>query len=507
MLSLAPDSSGDSVWWQDGVIREVGRAADLERRVPSRVPRFDLPRTIITPGLVDGHTHLAHWALGRRRVHLAGAPRRSEALRRIALAVPEHGWVLGHGWDANHWEDPPDRRSLDGVTRHPAFLESVDIHAAWVNSAALAAAGITRETADPPGGRIVRDGNGEPTGLLLELATELVRQVVPRADPRVLEEGLREAQAAVHRMGITGVHDVEGPEALRAFRALEAEGGLRLRVLFHPPVAELPRLLASGARSGLGSAWLRLGGVKLFLDGSLGSRTAWMLQPYEGGTDRGVTLADPGVARRAVRAAAEAGIASVIHAIGDAAVREALELLEPIPAADIPHRIEHAQCIAPADLGRAGAGGIVLSMQPSHLPGDVLLAEERWGARGAGTYAFRTLLSQGTVLAFGSDVPVTAPDPRHGLAAAMARVAADGSFGEGWQPGERLGFEEALRGYTIGNAVAEGLAPHRGRLAPGYDADLVAWSMDPGVLAGDWLSVREAEVRLTVVGGEVVYRR
>ncbi len=506
-LTPVPGPAADAVWWQEGVIRAVGLARELERKVPSRVPRYDLPRTLITPGLVDGHTHFLHWAQSRRRVLLEGAGRRTEALRRIAAAVPERGWIRGHGWDANRWEEAPDRRSLDSVTQGPAFLESVDLHAAWVNSAALAAARVGRETLDPPGGRIVRDPGGEPTGLLLERAVELVRAILPPPDPAAAVAGLREAQAAAHQMGLTGIHDVEGPEALRAFRVLETGGELRLRVLFHPPVAQLRELVRSGVRSGQGSAWLQLGGVKLFLDGSLGSRTAWMLAPYTDGGGSGLPLADPGAARRAVQAAAGAGIACVVHAIGDAAVRQALDLLEPLPAAALPHRIEHAQCLDPEDMGRAAAAGIVLSMQPAHLPADVALAEERWGPRGAGAFAFRSLLEAGTVLAFGSDVPVATPDPRHGIVAAMARIAADGSFGEGWYPGQRLDFETAVRAYTVGNAIAAGQAVRRGRLAPGYDADLVVWGMDPGAELGDWLAVREAEVRLTVVGGAVVYRR
>jgi len=506
VLSQQPGADGDSVWWQDGSIRAVGSALDLERRVPTRVPRFDLPNATVTPGFVDGHTHFAMWALGRSRVHLAGARTPAEALSRIAAAVAEQGWIRGHGWDANRWEAAPDRWSLDAVTNLPAFLESIDVHAAWVNSAALTAAGIDRSRADPPGGRIVRDANGEPTGLLLERAQELVRAVLPPSDPVRLHAAIREAQAEAHRFGITGIHDVEAPDALRAFRALEAEDALRLRVLFHPPVAQLPTLLANGVRSGLGSPWLALGGIKLFLDGSLGSRTAWMLAPYEDGRDSGMALTSAETARRAVEAAARSGISCTVHAIGDAAVRRALDLLEPLPTLAVPHRIEHFQCVHPDDIGRAAARGIVVSMQPAHLPGDVHLAEERWGNRSRGAYAARTLLEHGTVLAFGSDVPVASIDPRPGVAAAMNRVGADGRYPSGWNPAERLSFAQTLRAFTLGNAIAAGQAGHRGRLAPGYDADLVAWEVDPAVEAGDGAAFAAGRAVLTVVGGEVVFR-
>jgi predicted amidohydrolase YtcJ len=456
---------------------------------------------------VDGHTHFGLWALSRRRVHLAGAATRAEALRRVASGTPEQGWLLGHGWDANRWDQAPDRRSLDQVVTGPAWFDSIDLHAGWANSAALAAAGITRQTPDPPGGRLVRDPSGEPTGLLLERAVQLVQAVLPVSDPGDRVSAIKDAQAFAHRVGITGIHNTEGPDALRALRTLDARGELRLRVLFHPQVAQLSSLLEHGVRSGQGGDWLVLGGVKLFLDGSLGSRTAWMLRPYQDGRDNGMPLATEAEARRAVRMASAGGLACTIHAIGDAAVRRALELLEPLAPAAIPHRIEHVQCIHPDDLGRAAAAGIIASMQPAHLPGDVPLAEERWGERAAGAYAFRSLLRRGTVLAFGSDVPVAPLDPRRGVVAAMERSAADGSFDGGWHPEERLTFAEVLQGYTLGNAIAAGMADRQGRLAPGCDADLVAWTMDPSVLQGDAAAFAAARVDLTVVGGEVVYQR
>ncbi len=467
ILTLDPEVQGDAIWWHEGVVRAVGSALELERRVPSRVPRFDLPGAVVTPGFVDGHTHFAAWSLARRRVRLAGAATRDEALDRVRAGTTRDGWLLGHGWDANGWSSAPDRWSLDAVTTSPAFFESIDLHAGWANSAALAIAGIGRDTPDPEGGRIVRDGDGAPTGLLLERAAQLITPHLPHAGPEELLAALRASQSAAHALGLTGLHDVEGPAALRAFRTLELEGTLRLRVLFHPPVAQLPTLVSAGARSGQGSAWLTLGGVKLFLDGSLGSRTAWMLAPYEDGIDRGMPLTSEAEAQAAVQHASQAGIACVIHAIGDAAVRRGLDLLEAAPRVGIPHRIEHFQCVDPADLGRAARAGIVASMQPVHLPADVHLAERRWGARSGGAYPIQSLLRHGTVLAFGSDVPVATLDPRQGVIAAMRRSAIDGGFAAGWYPEERIDFAQAVRGYTLGNAIAAGVGDRRGRLVPG----------------------------------------
>jgi hypothetical protein len=468
------------------------------------VPRFDLRRCLVTPGFTDGHTHFASWAVGRNRVKLAGATTRAEALERVAQGVVFRGWVMGHGWDANPWSEAPGRWSLDRVQSLPVYLDSLDVHAAWVNSAALLRAGITRETPDPFGGRIVRDGNGDPTGLLLERAVELMTPHLPQPSPEDLLASVRQAQSEAHRLGVTGIHNVEGPDALAAFRALETEGALRLRVLFHPPVQKLPDLVRMGATSGSGTDWLRLGGVKMFLDGSLGSRTAWMLEPYEDGRDRGMPITSEEVAREAMTSASQAGLACTVHAIGDAAVRRALDLMSGLQTVAIPHRIEHFQCVHPADLNRAAAAGIVVSMQPAHLLVDIPLADRQWGARSRGAYAFKSLMQRGTVVAFGSDVPVATLDPREGVFAAMDRRMLDGVPLPGWYPEERLGFDEVVAAYTQANARAAGLADRRGTLAVGMDADLVAWEVDPALEQGSGEAFLKGRASLTVVGGEVM---
>jgi len=500
----SPPGVADAVRWEDGRIVEVGSASLLEPKIPRGVPRFDLPRALVTPGFVDGHTHFAMWGLARERVHLAGVASLREALTRVSQAVPVQGWVLGHGWEASRWEAPPDRWNLDQIQPLPVCLDSLDVHGVWVNSAALAVCGIGRDTPDPAGGRILRDGNGEPTGLLLERAVELIRPHLPAPAPDQILAVLRGAQQEAHRLGVTGIHNVEGMEVLDAFRRMESEGELALRVLFHPPVAALPQLLAAGIRSGRGSGWLRIGGIKIFLDGSLGSRTAWMLEPYEGSRDRGLPITAEAEARSAVRAAAAGGLGCTVHAIGDAAVRFALDLLADLPRTAVRHRIEHLQCVHPDDLARAARSGIVASMQPVHLLADVPLADARWGARSRGAYACRSLLDQGTQLVFGSDAPVAPLDPREGVFAALERKATPGS--PSWYPMERIGFREAVSAYTAAAADAGGERGRRGTLAPGEDADLVAWDVDPAIErdAGD--AFRAGHAALTVVGGRVVFR-
>jgi predicted amidohydrolase YtcJ len=341
----------------------------------------------------------------------------------------------------------------------------------------------------------------------LERAVELVHPFLPRATGEELDAALLRAQAEAHSFGLTGIHDVEDLETLAAFHRLERTGKLRLRVLFHPPVAALPQLIKEGARSGEGTEWLTIGGVKMFLDGSLGSRTAWMLEPYEGTRDRGFPITSEAHARDAMHTAAAAGIASTVHAIGDAAVRRALNLMSGLPSLPIPHRIEHFQCVHPDDLDRASGSGIVLSMQPAHLLTDIPLVDRYWGARGRGAYAFRSLLRRGTQLVFGSDVPVASIDPRQGIYAALERKGFDGAPIRGWHPHEKLGLADAMAAYTVSAARAAGAAHLRGRIAPGLDADLVAWKVDPGAEDNDGEGFRAGCAALTVVGGHIVWRQ
>ncbi|HET7791104.1 MAG TPA: amidohydrolase [Gemmatimonadales bacterium] len=494
------------------MIRAVG-SFDLVREEAARAggparPVFELPHALLTPGIVDAHTHFGEWALGRSRVQLAGSATRAEAVGRVAAATPADGWILGQGYDPNLWRDPPTREALDAaVPAVPVALDSHDVHALWVNSPALAACGITRATPDPDGGRIVRDANGEPTGVLLERAVSLVTRRLPAVGPDRLLSAVAGAQTAAHRLGVTGIQNVEGPDVLAAFRRLEREDRLRLRVLAHHALEGLDDALAAGVRSGTGSHWLEAGGVKLFLDGALGSQTAWMLEPYRGSDGRGIEVLGLDAARDAVTRGAAGGIAAVVHAIGDAAVRRALDLLEPLPRVGIAHRIEHLQLVHPDDLGRAARAGIVASMQPAHLLTDIPLVERHWGARGAGAYAFRTLLDLGTRLVFGSDVPVETIDPRDGVYAALERVGRDGTPAGGWRAGEKLTFAETLAAYSESGWAAAGRRGKGGVVVAGGAADLVAWACDAdAVLKDSGTAFKEGRAVLTVAGGEVMWR-
>lgn len=548
--STRRDAPANAVLCRDGRVVAVGRA-DAIRAPDAEI--LDLPGATLTPGLTDAHIHLTEWALARRQVELSDATSPREAARRIG----EHGrpgadgWIRGRGWNTRRWAGAePDRGTLDAVMpRTPVVLQSQDMHALWVNTAALDRAGIGTGTLEPAGGRIVRDANGEPTGLLLESASQLVARCIPAPSETEMLEAVADAQACLHRLGVTGVHSLPGilvprPDPLSILETLKARGNLRLRVLQHMALDDFEDAIRLGLRSGLGDDWIRVGGVKMFLDGALGSRTAWMREPYEGTADHGISTLPADAFRDAVRGAAAAGLASTVHAIGDAAVALAIDVLAD-PSTRVralPHRIEHVQCLpdgspdrmtdedviartlasaapdriraSPAPLAAMeGAGtrhrlatlaraGIIGSVQPAHLISDWQAADRHWGAdRARRTYAFRSLLDAGVVLACGSDAPVEPVDPRLGLFAATTRTDLDRNPTGGWQPAERISMADAFRGYTVGPAVAAGRPGLEGQLTPGAFADIVAWNADPMEDGRDPLDLTCVA---TIVGGEVV---
>ena len=471
-----------------GRVRALGGEAELRRRAAPGAQVIDLAGATVVPGLVDAHLHPTAWALARRRAGLHGARGPDEAVARVraaAAAADAAGWVLGQGWSQHLLGALPTREALDrALPGRPVFLDSADLHAAWLSGEALRRCGIDRHTPDPPAGRVVRDAAGEPTGVLLEEARQLALAHLPEPGLDEIVDALESAQAELHRLGITGFHSVE-PTGLRDLEALRARGRLRLRVLQHLPLARLDDALALGLRSGFGGEWIRVGGVKMFLDGSLGSRTARLREPYAGAEaeeERGIQTLSDADFRDAVRRAAEGGLASTVHAIGDAAVELALRVLGEVPPpAALPHRVEHLQLCPPELWAAPGRAGIVASMQPVHLLSDVPAAERHWGhERSRGAYAFAPLLRAGAVLAFGSDAPVETPDPRPGLLAATRRVTWAGPWRGGeWYPENALSPAEALAAYTEGPALAAGLPRRAGTLHPGGPADLVAWDADP----------------------------
>jgi predicted amidohydrolase YtcJ len=511
----APGQGGaptvEAVLVRQGRVEALGSAAELRARAPDAA-ELDLAGRTLTPGLTDAHVHLVEWALRRRGADLTMARSPAEAAATVARhAGPTDGWVLGRGWNPHRWNAVPDLHQLDRlVPDRPVVLQSLDMHSLWANSKALAEAGIHAGTPDPQGGRIERDGSGEPTGVVRDNAMPLLERSVPAPSEAERRSALLEAQAALHAWGVTGVHTVE-PDSLSLLEGVRHQGSLRLRILQHLPLARLDDAIRLGVRSGLGGDWIRIGGIKMFLDGALGSMTALLREPYEGTGDRGVATLSAGDFRDAVRRGARAGLAMTVHAIGDAAVDLALDVLGGEEArldGPVPHRIEHVQLMGADRLGLDGGRadpalrGLVCSVQPSHLMTDWPAVDRHWGERGRGAYAFRTLEAAGAILALGSDAPVDPPDPRLGLHAAIQRRDLDGAPAGGWYPEERLDVGRALAGYTAGPARAAG-DPRQGRLTAGGFADLVAWDRDPLARAGE--GVRDLKAVLTMVDGEVVW--
>jgi predicted amidohydrolase YtcJ len=515
--TLAPAPEGEAVnalLLEAGRVRATGALEALRRQAP-HAHIVDFGAAAITPGLTDSHIHITEWALARREVDLSAARTPEQAAQEVTRGQGrQSGWLLGRGWNPHHWGgDYPVRAVLDAVVPAvPAAFQSHDMHALWVNSRALELAAIDAETPDPPGGRIVREADGSPTGVLLENAATLITRCIAAPRDTEMIDAVLAAQAELHAYGITGIHSLPGlhviePQPLRILQTLLERDRLRLRVLQHLALDRLDDAIAIGLRSGLGGEYLRVGGIKMFLDGALGSRTAWLQEPYEGSTDRGVRVISENDFRQAVRRAAAAGLASTVHAIGDAAVALAFDVLtaDEAQAGTLPNRIEHVQCCPPDRLSFAARAGIVCSMQPCHLMSDWQAADRHWGpARTRSTYALRSLLQHQALLAFGSDAPVESCDPRLGLYAAVERRDLEQQPAGGWVPQERIALDDVLRAYTIGPARAAGAQAWQGRLAQDYVADFVVWERDPYLVeSAELLSLR---VLATYVAGEPVYR-
>ena len=494
---------------RDGRVALAGSVEEVDAAFAGRIERLDLRPATVTPGLTDSHIHLTEWALGRSRPDLSTAGSMDEALSLIALvasAATDDAWLEFRGWNPV-WREQAGLTDLDSAGRgRPVVLIAHDMHSGWLNSEAMRRLNVAAGREDPPGGEIERDDSGAPTGVLRERALDWWYEGRPKASERARRAATLEGQWHLHQLGITALHSVEAPIAFAAVESLARNGELRLRVLHHFPQRFLDHLLECRIPSGLGDDWLRIGGIKYFSDGALGSMTAWMLDPYEGSASRGVRRLSPEELRRDVCRAREAGLAAAVHAIGDAAVRMTLDAIEAAGSEGlaIPHRIEHLQCVHDDDEARPAHLRVVASMQPSHMLTDIPLAEARWGPRTRRAFALRSLIDAGTVMAFGSDAPVESPDPREGFFAARARQDRSGDPAGGWYPQERIGGMEVLMGYTVGPAIAAGDAEQRGRLAPGCHADLVAWDID--LVTAEPQRILEARALATLVGGEIVYR-
>ncbi|HKT39034.1 MAG TPA: amidohydrolase [Ktedonobacterales bacterium] len=519
MDAANPHATALAVDRSSGRLLAVGDDAEIRTLAGPLTDTIDLGGRTALPGFIDAHTHLAGYAETRLNVDLRHIPSEDAAVARVrerAATLPAGAWIYGQSWDVNEWPGQrfPTKASLDAaVSEHPAMLQSHDFHSVWVNSAALQLANITAQTPDPSGGRIERDGDGEPTGMLFEgPALTLVERVAePYSDDLILGE-LRRVLAELRARGVTGVHNIEDARSLHLMQRLHAEGSLQPRILLYIRRDALQEALTLGIEAGFGDDYLRLAGIKMFMDGALGSHTAAMLDPYEGEAEnRGLLVTSEPEVIEEVRKAAGGNLGVAIHAIGDRAVRTALNGIEATlrqmaQTGSAPvrrFRLEHVQLAAPEDLQRMARLGVVGSVQPFHAVVDRFSAERFWGARHKRAYAYQTMRQLGIPLALGSDVPVDTADPLRILHAAIVRRDDRHPDLTPWLPDQALTLQEALYAYTVGAAYAGGQEAHQGSLAPGKLADLVVLAENPFMLPAERLA--GAEVAATLVGGEMVH--
>lgn len=477
--------------------------------------RLDGQGKTLIPGLIDGHGHVLMLGLSLMTLDLSETRSLDEALAKIRAYVaanPGRPWIIGGGWNQENWQLGrfPTAAELDAVAPDvPVWLSRVDGHAGWANSAAMKAAGIGAATPAPAGGRIEK-ANGKPTGIFVDKAQELIQKAVPAPLPRDRDAALELAQRNLLGFGITAIADMgTSIEDWQAFRRAGDRGALRVRIMSYAFGVDAMTLIAGNAPTPwLYDDHLRMGGVKLFLDGALGSRGAWLIHDYaDAPGQRGWPLLSDTQLRNQMSRAAMDGFQIAVHAIGDRANREALNAVDELSDTydgDRRWRIEHAQIVDPADLPRFAAHGIVASMQPTHETSDWRMALARVGAAHLqGAYAWRAMRNAGVPLAFGSDVPVESANPFPGLAAAISREDARGEPAGGWMPEQRLTFAQALAAFTRGAAYA-GFAEKRfGTLAPGYDADFLLIDRDISTVPP--AQVRTTQVLETWIGGKRVW--
>jgi hypothetical protein len=519
-VQVGPDGRLDRftglVVGDDGKVEQVvRRESDLQRPIEHEI---DGKGRTLLPGLIDAHGHVMGLGLAALQLDLVGTSSLADLqhrLRTYAAARPSDPWLVGRGWNQELWPESrfPTAADLDAVEPHRAVvLERVDGHAIVVNTAALKASGITATTRDPVGGRIERDANGNPTGLLIDAATELVNKKVPPPSDAQLAQALDKAQELLLAVGITATADMgTSPADWAAMHAAGQNGRLNVRVMSYLlGVAPLKTMPSEGPTGWLFGDRLRIGGVKLYADGALGSRGAWLKRPYADKRDtRGLKFLTDSQLREQANAAAAQGYQVAIHAIGDAANAQVISAYEQLSrkyGRDRRWRIEHFQIVDPGDILRLAPAGIIASMQPTHQTSDRLMAEKRLGlGRLGGAYAWQTVLKSGAALAFGSDYPVESPNPFPGLTAAISRQDGSGQPPGGRIPSERLTFEQALAAFTRGAAYA-GFAEQRiGSLEPGKWADFIL--VDGDVSTMDAQTLANTQVLQTWVGGKKVWER
>ena len=500
-------------------IVSVGTSKEVKRMAGPSTSVIDAQKRVVLPGFNDAHVHFLSGGFQLASVDLrdAATPQEfAERIRRFGAKLPAGGWITGGDWDHERWPDTklPTKELIDSLTPEtPVFVNRLDGHMALANSLALRLAGVTRETLDPPGGVIVRDPKtGEPTGILKDAAQSFVWKVVPASS---FDEKLTAALAATNhaaKLGVTSVQDMSAGDDVGIYQTLLDRGELKTRVYAVSPLPAWERLARTGVRAHFGSEMLRVGGLKGFADGSLGSTTALFYEPYKDAPSTSGIAGDEmfpeGVMLARVREADRAGLQVIIHAIGDRANDLILTIYEQVERENGEHdrrfRIEHAQHLRAQDIPRFARDKVIASMQPYHAIDDGRWAEKRIGKeRAKTTYAFRSLLDSGALVAFGTDWTVAPMNPLLSVYAAVTRRTLDGKNANGWVPEQKISVEEAVRAYTVGSAYAEFQETVKGSITPGKLADLVILSRD--IFKIDPKDIESTKVVMTILDGRVIY--
>ena len=507
---------------EDNRIIEVGDGAKVKAAARGEVTSIDLGGKTVLPGFSDTHFHFYEWAVNYENINLAGTAsfgEMEEAVTEKAASLAPGEWVLGNGFNESDWPENrmPDRNDLDrAAPDHPVCLWRCDLHLGVANSRALELAGIDRETPDPPEGKIARDGAGNPTGVLRELALNLIRNALPVQTEEKIMENMKRCIRDLHALGVTSVQDVrlmggkDGASALKLLKRLHETGDLNMRCHVSLPGEKTDEAAALGLRTGIGDDQLRLGHLKFFADGGMGARTAWMIEPYND-AEYGMPLTPVEEIKPAVEKAHAAGLSVMVHSIGDRTCREIIAMFEQIENNGgeppwLKHRIEHLQMVRPEDLDRlAELSSVIASCQPNNLSLDISMIDQCVGERGRYTYPLREILDRGIPLLLSSDAPVCDPYPISGIYSAVTRKRMDRTPIEGWYPDQRLTVEEAVKGYTVTPAQQSGFQDTLGRIAPGRYADMIVLDRDIYTIPPE--EIKDARVDMTVFDGQIVYER
>ena len=508
--------------WADAIatagerIVAVGTSAEVKKLAGTHARVIDAKGMMVTPGFIDSHVHFVAGGFGLSSVQLRDAKTPQEFIRRIkeyAATLPPGAWVTEGNWDHEQWGgELPTRAWIDSVTPNsPVWINRLDGHMNVANTAALRAAGVDRNTKDVAGGTIVRDASGEPTGVFKDNAGPLVERFVPEPSAAQVDRAIDAAMAYVAGNGVTSVHNMGTWQDVASFTRAHRSGRLKTRIYAVVPLANWEQLRDTVRAHGRGDAWLHIGGLKGFVDGSIGSHTAAMLAPFtDAPNDSGLLVNTPEDLYRWISEADKAGLHVMVHAIGDRAIRSQLDIFARVErengARDRRFRIEHLQHIAPSDIPRVAQLDVIGSMQPYHAIDDGRWVDKVIGReRSKTTYAFRSLLDAKVRLAFGSDWFVAPATPLEGIYAAVTRRTIDEKQPGGWVPEQKITVEEALRAYTRNAAYAEFQDRDKGVLAKGMLADFVIIDRDLTKVPPE--TIRDARIMLTVVDGKPVFER